>query len=208
MRTALAKYENQLVLIRGRKTEAHRQPDETFHVCLAPVHIQRFYNDRPMSEEPEEKISHLWLNSVPKEHINSVEMLSPFIALAEVYYYTRSNGSVDLSVRTLPSFSLDNGLAEVHKLLNSNKEEKAKAFTASLVHHCELNRDMVWSWSFKAHEILASLKTLITRWDQEACLTLSTLSTATANGPCSKPQELVNFNTKASTKTKTSLGFA
>jgi hypothetical protein len=125
MRSQLVPFEGKQVLFQGHLSEWRKREDE-HHLCLMNVSIKEFKMDKPLNECPSTRLDHLWM-SFPEEQ-------SPFISkdlytrrngIAKVYYYTRSDGSLDLSLRSIHAVCVDYYLNLIHQYMGTSYNQKS-----------------------------------------------------------------------------------
>ncbi len=127
MRSQLVPFEGKKVVFGGHLSEWRKREDE-HHLCLMNVSIQEFNIDKPLCEGKSTRLDHLWM-SFPEEQSSYIpkDLYTRRNGLAKVYYYTRSDGSLDLSLKPTKGVCLDYFLNLIHQYMGSSYDQKATA---------------------------------------------------------------------------------
>lgn len=101
MRDQLRKFDGQVIVANGR-VGSHCQRGKYYDTVLQDVSVREYRPDIPQLSVPAEVVDHLWLLR-PKK-IRPVGM--KVVLMGKVYYYTRADGSLDLSIDPFPCADL------------------------------------------------------------------------------------------------------
>ena len=127
MRKQLVPFEGKDVLFGGHLSEWRKREDEA-HICLMNVSITEFKKDKALNECPSTRLDHLWM-SFSEDQISNIkkDLYTRRNGLAKVYYYTRSDGSLDLSLKPIKGVCLDWYLNLIHKYSECSYSLKSTA---------------------------------------------------------------------------------
>jgi len=105
-RSVLAPFEGQEMHAIGRLKEFRRQDDGRVSVCLVNCELRPFNPEVALRDIEPIRVDHLWNRDCPADLIDTT-MLARMAGIGVVRQYARADGSVDWTVETIDSVSLD-----------------------------------------------------------------------------------------------------
>jgi hypothetical protein len=193
MREELRHLENHLVFCRGRVVEKRSAPDDQVDVLLKKTLIRPWNGFDPIPDEndgTEIETDHLWLRM--NRDSCDAELLMKAHVIGEVYFYRRSDFSVDLGVRSAPAMDLDDLVTMARELCADRTDaDLAKAKQARQLIAVALNGllhqgEGGWAWSryFDSEEAARQLARSLACIHRTIEATEKRLATVRKNGRC------------------------
>lgn len=183
MRNQLRHLEGQQVVTVGRMTAFKTQPDGTVFVCLANCKI-RPLSDLPLNDVPPISVDHLWVVLSGSDEAERRELLNRYECAGTVGYYTRADGSIDLTVKIHPGGGVPLGTVW-EKVCASKDRAEGLGWMRVAVKKADAG-DPVWSWTQRPSEIIDAMRKGIAGYEKSMALTIGTHLTAPANGRCER----------------------
>lgn len=110
-RAVLAPFEGQKMHVLGRLKEYRRQDDGLISVCLVNCELRVFDPAVALTKQKVIRVEHLWNRNCPAELVDNT-MLARVNGIGVVRQYARADGSVDWTVESIDSMSIDSVLRE------------------------------------------------------------------------------------------------
>lgn len=202
MRKALAQFEDKLVVVSGKLTEYRKQPNGLCRVCLVGVEVGEFTDERPLSEQPLYRIDHLWISDTPQPK-HSINMLNKYCVVGRPYWYTRSDGSVDLSIKSVEAINLGKLFLKI-KSCKTYADRVATAFEIN--NELKQTTKLYWSWLNDPKHLLKLLEDFCKKAERNLEKELSARAGSQHNGPCTRATAVTGLK-RASKQRKPALGF-
>ena len=126
-RSALAPWENRLVVCDGILKSVKRKPDGSAHLLLVNCRVRAFDPDVRLSDQPFVKVDHIW------DEVNDPEATPSGLLIRQscagiVRQYARADGTVDWKVRSIDAQRLDNTLHLMHQRLETGWVQDRRAY--------------------------------------------------------------------------------
>lgn len=116
----LADWENQIIQYAGAyadRRESTKAPG-TFMVAFQNVRIRPYWSTRT---SPERYVDHVWITGIPPEGLRGMERLDWYTGIGEIKRYTRSDGTVDFTIREITALNIEKTL---DAMINRIKSER------------------------------------------------------------------------------------
>ena len=131
MRSELKQFEGKTVLYSGLLKEWREHDEKYLNVCLTNVEVQEYKPDEKPGDQKKVKLDHFWLNF----DLNAAQeipraLLTRRASIGKVYYYTRSDGSLDLSIKSIKGYPLE---LIVHKVCEYQEQGCPASQTKDIV---------------------------------------------------------------------------
>ena len=107
MRNQLVPFEGEQVVYEGHLSEWRKRDDE-HHICFMNLSVNQFNSNKPLRDGLTTCIDHLWM-TFDDEFIKNApkDLYTKRSGLGQVYWYTRGDGSLDLSLKPVGAICLD-----------------------------------------------------------------------------------------------------
>lgn len=213
MRSQLKSLEGKLVQFCGTLTEWREHNEKYIYACFSNLEVFEYNPDLKLREARKVYVDHLWVQldySIKDSYCKTMYVKKS--GFGRVYWYTRSDGSLDLSIKPIESLNLVNFL---DSYVEKRKENFSIKNILTMVHMLEGLFDFIDSGnvSYIYHsspsgmsttEILDNLRTLLKlhRRDYEANIRIQQTSVSFR-----KPTSLCLFRANKNIK-KRVVGFA
>lgn len=185
-RTQLLALEGQRVIYHGRTTRRITRPDGQWDLCLVNVKVRPYRPDMAMLDVPAIDVDHVWLRGIEPSQVQNGELLRSLEGAATVGWYTRSNGTIDLGLETVPGADLDNLYDEIQGERDSTRRAgRLRSFLQWL----EDGDPVIWAWSAPAEQALDALRKGLDRFSRSVDVEFATAMSATNNGPCRRMRD-------------------
>lgn len=217
MRNELQHLENELVFIKGRvlKKNVRQDLDNTVDVLVTPAKLYRWNGSDSFDPENAElaaQTDHIWIR-MPIPQASHIELLMEVYSFGKVNYYTKADGSIDLTVDVKPSVNLDQLLMEAKESLDAYDQEGTAAlrrvledleFGMACLYH-QGDGGYAYSSVMDLNSAAEGLVRAYKRIKSSADAIDTRLATATSNGPCTRMRDTLHL---PSCKRQRSVGFA
>ena len=217
MRTEIAHLEKKTVWASGRVIKKINRDDldDTVDVLLSPVKLyvwDEFSAFNPKTATVSAQTDHIWIR-MPRSESTRIEMWMECCCAGRVSYYTRSKGSVDLTVNTQPSVSLDQIMQESRATFTNYDKEGTSAlrraiedldYGLSAVFH-QGDGGYAFSSYYNLEKATKSMIRVRAKLQRCADAIDMRMATATSNGTCTPLRDTLRL---PSCKRQRSVGFA
>ena len=191
-RSALAPWENRLVVCDGILKSVKRKPDGSAHLLLVNCRVRAFDPDVRLRDQPFVKVDHIW------DEVNDPEATPKGLLIRQgcagiVRQYARADGTVDWKVRSIDAQRLDNTLHLMRQRLEIGSVQDRRAYRLEIYRGILANV----AEGYPVYSMIEPTGEVLQRVRQELEIIEEQLrreALAPAHGPCTKMREADPFH--------------
>lgn len=211
MRNQLVPFEGKQVVYEGHLSEWRRRDDE-HHICFMNLSVNQFNSNKPLKDGLATCIDHLWM-TFDDDFIKDApkDLYTKRSGLGQVYWYTRGDGTLDLSLKPVGAICLDKYFTFIdeyhHTNYNSHRIKILLDKLSKLFYQYDVENVNCYSTimvSHPIHEVMEMLRRKVNRIKRDLRSNEERFKTIKNYG---KPTGVSLFNTSRTIK-KVKVGFA